>query len=171
MTFILSGDGRDDAFPGVRDAFDRYRKYLEQNKAVFPPRAYELAAADWFYDPADRRCPHDAWLENLTISESGERRASQRMCSISVRLLGAYHDRYIEIVYPRVFAYSLSSFVLGTATSHGDWRFDEFRLSERGHLIHEIEWAGAPGSQVKSFSWCIESDDVQFNWLPMNDGR
>jgi hypothetical protein len=47
--------------------------------------------------------------------------------------------------------------------SHGDWRYDEFRLSKRGHLIHEIEWAGAPGRADKAFSWTIEAADIDFS--------
>jgi hypothetical protein len=82
-------------------------------------------------------------------------------------LLGAYHDGHIEITYPKMFSYALQSFMPGKVASHGDWRYDEFRLSERGHLLHEIEWAGAPGAQGKSFSWLIEADDIDFRWTPM----
>jgi hypothetical protein len=167
MVFILSDDGRDEPFPAVDVAFERYRDYLAKNQAIFPPQAFELATSDWFYHPRDHRCPHDAWLESCRLSETAERKAHLRFPSISLRLLGAYHDGHIEIAYPKVFSYSFQSFLPGKVTSHGDWRFDEFRLSERGHLIHEIEWAGAPGAQVKSFSWLIEADDIDFRWLPM----
>ena len=51
----------------------------------------------------------------------------------------------------------------------GDWRYDEFRLSERGHLIHEIEWA--PQVQGKPLSWIIEADDIDFRWIPMKTER
>jgi hypothetical protein len=167
MVFILSADGRDEPFPTVNLAFQRYNEYLAHNKAVFPPRAFELATSDWFYHPGDHRCPHDARLESFQLLETPERKAHLRSCSISLRLLGAYHDGHIEITYSKVFSYALQSFVLGKVTSHGDWRYDEFRLSERGHLLHEIEWAGAPGAQGKSFSWVIEADDIDFRWIPM----
>jgi hypothetical protein len=52
------------------------------------------------------------------------------------------------------------------APSHGDWRYDEFRLSERGHLIHEIEWAY--GVECRAFSWIIEADDIDFRWIPLS---
>ena len=55
----------------------------------------------------------------------------------------------------------------GKVTSHGNWRYDEFRVSELGHLLHEIEWAGARGAQRRSFSWLIEADDIDFRWIPM----
>lgn len=170
MVFILSGDGRDDKFPAVRTGFTRYGNYLKQNEAAFPPCAYELATSDWFHNPNDHRAPHDAWLESFEIAETPERKAHLRSCSISLRLLGAYHDGHIKITYPKVFSYSFQSFMAGKVTSHGDWRYDEFRLSERGHLLHEIEWAGAPGAQRKSFSWIIEADDIDFRWIPKVEG-
>jgi hypothetical protein len=113
MVFILSGDGRDEKFPAVKTAFERYSHYIQQNQAAFPPRAYQLATSDWFYNPSDHLAPHDAWLESFQISETPERKAHQRSCSISLRLLGAYHDGHIEITYPRVFSYSLLSLMPG----------------------------------------------------------
>jgi len=162
MVFILSQDGRDDNYPGVELAFERYKTYLARHRTVFPPGAYELAISDWFYDPSDHRCPHDAWLESLQVLETPETEPDERSYSISLRLLGA-HDGRIEIIYPKVYAYSFQSFSLD-ATSHGDWRYDEFRISDRGHLIHEIEWAYGP--QCRAFAWTIEADDIRFRWTP-----
>ena len=171
MVFILSEDGRDEDFPnGVKIAFERYNNYLKQNEAAFPPRAYELATSNWFYNPGDHRAPHDSWLESCQISETQERKGNRRSCSVSLRLLGAYHDGHIEIIYPKVFSYTLLNLKPGEVTSHGDWRYDEFRLSERGNLIHEIEWAGAPGAHRKSFLWVIEADDIDFRWIPAESG-
>jgi hypothetical protein len=167
MVFILSKDGRDEDFPnGVKIAFERYNNYLKQNEAAFPPRAHELATSNWFYNPGDHRTPHDGRLESCQISETQELKAHRRLYSISLRLLGAYHDGHIEIIYPKVFSYSLLGSMPGEVTSHGDWGYDEFRLSERGYLIHEIEWAGAPGAQRRSFSWIIEADDIDYRWIP-----
>jgi len=45
---------------------------------------------------------------------------------------------------------------------HDDWRYDEFRLADEGHLIHEIEWWGR-GEVAR---WVIEASDVQFSWYP-----
>jgi hypothetical protein len=171
VVYILSGDGRDnDGWTGVTSGFERYNQYLKANEAAFPPSAFQLATSDWFYNFTDHRSPHDAWLESFQISESPERQKHNRVCSISLRLLGAYHDGHIEITYPKVFTYSLNGFMPDKVTSHGDWRYDEFCLSERGRLIHEIEWAGAPGSQGKAFSWTIEADDIDFRWIPNNGG-
>ena len=103
MTFILAPDGRDE---DVRRAFERYRDYLASVADSFPPSAYALATSDWYFDFNDHHCPHDAWLESLSITESasGARHEIRRL-SMRVRLLGAYVDGHIELVYPQVFAY------------------------------------------------------------------
>ncbi len=78
-----------------------------------------------------------------------------RRCSLEIRLLGAYHDRHILLRYPRLFSYSMQ-----TATCDkglGDWLYDELRLSDGGHLLHEIEWANRS-------RWLIEADDIEFEW-------
>lgn len=159
MIYVLSNDGRDEDVVG---AFRRYREYLESMKAVFPPSAYALATSDWYFNFTDRRCPHDAWLEALEVCEpsSGERHEI-RVLAMKARLLGAYHDGAIELHYPRVFNYTLTT--TSGERGHGDWRYDEFRLSERGTLIHEIEWRGFPGGGGRR--WLIEASDLEFQWV------
>jgi hypothetical protein len=77
--------------------------------------------------------------------------------SLCVRLLGAYHDGYIELRYLDVFAYRLWS--NDCHRGSGDWLYDEFRLSERGNLLHEIEWSSGG-------TWSIEASDLAFEWVP-----
>jgi hypothetical protein len=45
---------------------------------------------------------------------------------------------------------------------HGDWLYDEFRATEDGHVLHEIEWWAHGGTG----SWLIEATDVEFVWQP-----
>ena len=155
MAFILSKQRHEDS----EKAFQKYNKYLYENKNNFPPVAFELATSDWYYGFDDHRAPHDSWLEELIISEkSSGKRHEIRHISIKIILLGAYHDGYIEFSYPKVFRYAINS---GQSNQgHGDWRYDEFRLSDSGNLIHEIEWAGddPPGN------WIIEAADIHFKW-------
>ena len=47
---------------------------------------------------------------------------------------------------------------------HRDWRYDEFRLSDRGHLQHVIEWYNVG----EVCQWTIESDDVVASWHPLD---
>ena len=139
-------------------SFRRYREYLAEMKSGFPPSAYALATSDWYFNFQDPRCPHDAWLEEATFAEpaSGER-SEIRTTALRIRLLGAYHDGHIELVYSRVFRYECHA--NEASRGHGDWLYDEFRLSSSGQLVHEIEWsAGA--------RWLIEAADVEFRWAP-----
>jgi hypothetical protein len=83
-----------------------------------------------------------------------------RTLSLCVRLLGAYHDGSIELVYPRVFR---DRFNLDRGQDgHRDWRYDELRVADNGRLIHEIEWCGP----YETGTWLIEASDLEFRWLP-----
>lgn len=159
MAFILDSDGRD---ADVVAAFDRYRAYLVSLRDSFPSSAYALATSDWYFNFQDHRCPHDAWLELLSLTEAvSSTPRESRGLSMRLRLLGAYHDGYIEILYPRVFAYRFD--VIDSTRGHRDWRYDEFRLSKDGRVLHEIEWDGPN----KTGSWLIEASDVAFQWVPL----
>jgi hypothetical protein len=153
MTFILAADGRDD---DVESSFKRYRHYLTSVRDVFPPSAYNIATSDWYWHPNDRRCPHDARLESCNLYETvPDSLHESRAVAINIILLGAYHDRYIKLRYPRIFSYQFKTWEAGRG--HCDWRYDELRLSENGNLIHEIEWHG--GEAIGS--WLIEASDLE----------
>ena len=157
MAFILSKDRDRD----VVAAFHRYEEYLKHQRSAFPLGAYSLATAEWYFDPRDHRCPHDAWLDNLTLSEKATGlRHEIRILTMRIRLLGAYQDGHIELYYPQVFGYGLE--IDSVVNGHGDWLYDQFRLNDRGHVLHEIEWSG-PGT---SGQWMIEASDVEFAWRP-----
>jgi hypothetical protein len=161
MAFILAADGRDD---DVAAAFQCYRAYLQSMREVFPPSAYALATSDWYFDFRNHRCPHDAWLDTLSLFESSNgERSRQRSLSLNVRLLGAYHDGYIELHYPQVFCYAFN--IKRGEYGHRNWRYDEVRVSRQGHLVHEIEWWGADENGV----WVIEASDLEFRWVPKDD--
>ena len=143
----------------VAEAFRRYAEYVESMRDAFPPGALELARSDWYFDFNDRRCPHDGWLESVSIRELGTGdRSSIRVSELRVRLLGAYHDGHVELLYTGVRGYELSG--SDVSGGHGDWGYDEFRLGADNRLVHEIEWSG--GSR-----WLIECEDVVHKWLPM----
>jgi hypothetical protein len=158
MAFILAADGR---YADVVGAFRRYQEYLQSLKDVFPPSAFALATSGWYFNFNDHRCPHDAWLDTLSLFEPflGER-SEKRSLSLNVRLLGAYHDGHIELRYPQVFRYSIN--VSDGKHGHRDWRYDELRVSDQGHLVHEIEWSGLHSTGV----WVIEASDLEFRWVP-----
>jgi hypothetical protein len=157
LAYVLAADGRDD---DVEGAFEQYQDYLASVRTKFPPSAYALATSDWYFNSTDHRCPHDAWLESLLLEEpSSGSRNELRTLSLTLNLLGAYHDGRIVLRYPRVFSYSFR--VDDGKDGHRDWRYDELRLSERGNLIHEIEWCGL--NDVGT--WTIEASDLEFRWV------
>lgn len=160
--YVLSEQLDIDDDPNV--PFRRYAEYLEQNRAKFPTAAYTLASSGLLLNGSDPRCPHDGWLEWAKFEEpsEGERREI-RSLSLRIRLLGAYHDRFIELFYPQVFSYAMSN--SHSAAGHLDWRYSETRLSDQGNVIHEIEWAGPPGMEAR---WMIEASDVQLETFPLD---
>ncbi len=156
--FILSSQRNVD----VEGAFDRYRKYLELNRDNFPRSAYELATSDWYFDPRRSKCPHDGWLEKISITEPATGEHSEiREVEIVVDLLGAWHDGNIRFRYHNVQKYLLDG--VSMKRGHGDWLYDEFTVSSTGTLIHEIEWVNG--------RWLIEAADVDFSWHPFDDER
>lgn len=162
MALILSAQ-RNGPAGTVNEAFRRYAEYVDANTSRFPPGAFELATSSWYFDASDHRCPHDAWVESLEISESGERgRQDVRIVELRVTLLGAYHDGRITLRYPKVYGYEIR--FVGGDRGHRDWLYDEFRLSEAGHLVHEIEWAGP----AETGRWLIDASDVEFIWTPFD---
>ena len=157
MAFILAADGRDDDVAGC---FRRYRAYIARVAPLLPPGASSLLMSDWYFDFTDRRCPHDSWLETAVLRErSSGNRGEARTLALNVRLRDAYHDGHIEIEYPLVYSYSLAAD--DSSDGHRDWRYDELRLSDRGRLIHEIEWSGA----ADTGRWIIEANDIAFRWI------
>ncbi len=146
---------------GPAGYFKKYQNYLQANQSRFPKGAYQLATSDWYFNFADHRCPHDGWLESAALKECawGDREQHRRL-EFKVTLLGAYHDCYINLNYLNVTHYSLAAH--NTYQGHFDWRYDEFRLSQSGRLIHEIEWA----SSSHQGRWLIECDDVHYSCVP-----
>ncbi|HEX6372387.1 MAG TPA: hypothetical protein VF006_25935 [Longimicrobium sp.] len=166
MVYILSAELMTDEAPGA--AFERYQQYVSGARDRFPPGAYALATSGWYYDFDDHRCPHDAWLEELVVSERGSGPGmATRAVDVRIRLFGAYADGHIELRYRDVVRYRCELWTeeVGEGRTHSDWRYDEFRLSERGLLLHEIEWC----SRDSTGTWLIEAADVEHTWIPLAD--
>jgi hypothetical protein len=144
--------------PLLKTRFEAYKDYLKKIGDKMPSSARDFALADWHYDFMDHKCPHDSWVEHLKIYEesSGDRRQN-RVSHIEIKLLGAWHDGYLELMYKKTTRYSLTN--NRGWKSHGDWLYDEVRLSEDGFVLHEIEFVGG-------IEWLIECEDIEFKWLP-----
>jgi hypothetical protein len=142
----------------VAEAFKAYAGYLQKVKNLMPDSAYEFAAAEWHYDFNNHKCPHDSWVEYLAVKEgSTGSRSEIRHVDIEVKLLGAFHDKWLYLSYLDVISYSLSSSKRKPDIGHGDWLIDEVRVSEKGLVIHEVIFdSGA--------KWLIECGDIRYNF-------
>lgn len=172
MTYILSKDlPACDSLIHEKRQKERWRNYQERLRKIakrLPDSVREYALAEWHYNIEDHRCPHDAWLEYLIIREpaSGER-SERRSLEIELRLLGAYHDGYIEFLYKDVESYCLDQpYRRGRWDSaekgHKDWVIDEVDLSEHGYVLHEIEW-------LDGGHWLIESGSFAYRWVAKDE--
>jgi hypothetical protein len=155
--------------PGPRAgeaAFAACRRYLRSIVDRLPPGVRAFASADWHYDPADHRCPHDAWIEALTVHETpADGRSQRRNLEIYLRCLGAYHDGHLELRYTGVRSYSLTVPHAGPRPGiigHGDWLTDEVRLSDGGAVLHEVRFERG--------RLLIECDDLGVTWHPAAGG-
>ena len=143
----------------IRSYFD----YLQANETQLPPGVRAFALSDWFHDRKDSRCPHDCWLEQLSIREiASAGNKDIRSTMISASFLGAYHDGIIEFVYKDVTSYSITGLISksdGSSGGHGDWLMDEIAL-DAGGIAHEIVFSG-------SAHWIIRCADMTYQWVPL----
>ncbi len=124
----------------------------------------EFAVAAWYSDPKDHRCPHDAWLESLELTKpAAGTRQEPRKTSITITLLGAYHDGHILFRYSGVSNYELASESCGRGI--GDWLRDELSMVSSGLLRHHITWCVGP---TQESHWLIEAEDISYEWLPQS---
>jgi hypothetical protein len=140
---------------------ERYLSYLQQVRTSLPEGTQSFALADWHYNLGHRRCPHDSWLEMVTLRELSQgTRMEIRELEITAKFLGAFHDGFFEITYRGVQSYSL---VLpkergrSAVVAHGDWIIDEILLTEEGGVSHEILFS-------ESGVWKIVCRDLVYEW-------
>ena len=150
----------------LKARFNEYYEYLETIQNLLPPEAYGFAIASWHYDPEDARCPHDSWVECLSIRElsSGVRR-EKREIEINLRLLNAQHNQYLDITYKAVKGYNfnspLNNQMSALSIGHGDWLIDEVRLSDKGQVLHEVIFSTGT-------HWLIECGDIIYSTDALN---
>jgi len=146
MKYILSPNDNE---PGIR--YGRYLDYLETIKGSLPAHVAEFASSKQFFTLDSPHSLHDAWLNSVEVRET--RRSEQPReptVTLTLKLLGQYHDRVIVLEYENVFQYRMEgtreikdgppNFQYGD-TFHGDVITHEVRLGNEGHIIHEIAFA------------------------------
>lgn len=158
MSYILEAKDNEDV-DGFILRYKNYYDYIESIKDKIPASVYQFAVASWHYNHEDPRCLHDAWLEEISIHESSSGERQQiRSTEITIRLLGAFHNGYIELTYEKIHSYSVSQQHYASLNGHGDWLIDEVRLSSNGFVLHEIIF--------EQGKWLIECENIIYQWKP-----
>jgi hypothetical protein len=132
---------------------------LEMSAEALSCPLQECSALPWYNRPEDHRCPHDSWVQSITVAEpsSGERLQIRRL-EIHIRLLGAYHDGVIEFMYRGVQRYSLEG--MRDVRGHGDWLKDELKLTKNNRLVHH--------AILTNGDFEIEAEEIQYKWTPFS---
>lgn len=137
-----------------------YLAYLDDMSDKLPDNTRAFAFAPGHYDMSHRRCPHDSWVDSLSITElcEGDRNHIRRL-EIKARFMGAYHDGFFELTYTDVTKYLLSvgsTIRKDARIGHGDWVVDEILM--KGNLVcHEIQFSN-------SGRWKIVCSDITYLW-------
>jgi hypothetical protein len=142
-----------------------YEDALASIASRLPVNARKYALAAWHCDVTDHRCVHDAWIEAISVVESGTgARKEKRGMGIVMRLLGAYRDRYLILKFPGVSRYviehPLSEEQRRKDVAHGDVLDDSIQLTPHGTILYSMRMEFA---RVE-----IEAKDVEFSQLPIS---
>ena len=163
MSFILSANRNSENFDQLRKNWDDYQTHLKALQDKFPASAYEIATSSWWYQFDLPEAPHDSRLVAFRMGDYGAPTwDNQKGSWIEIELCSAYSGT-ILLRYPQVFNYDLK--MAGDSLGiHGDWRYDEFCLTDDGHLLHTIEWADGA-------TWRIIASDLQHRHIPPPDAE
>jgi hypothetical protein len=145
--------------------FDRYASYLDSIRDQLPAHVYDFASNSNHFDLTSHSSLHDAWLESLCVVEPATgSRSEVRAIEIRLRLLGPFHDRYINLVYTGVSKYGLNAPSRPgeprfTHTAHGNLLTHEVRF-ENGALVHELLFE-------RDAAFLIECSDIRHSEEPI----
>lgn len=137
--------------------WDKYFEYLELNKGKFSEDLYSYASDFKRYSLSDRESLHDAWLEELLISELDIE--GNRHLEAKSRYLSPYHDRKFIFLYKEVFGYDIRH-SNNSMTGCGDVLTQEFFVNDVG-LGHEINFSS--GAKVNIICKEIEIEEISLN--------
>lgn len=134
-----------------------YQEYIKTRISEFPKGAQSFLAASSYFDFDDEKCPHDAWIENINITEQKLQDCSREV-NIYLKILGNKHNGFIHIDYLNVTSYLCDFFGDKSVTKkwHGDWIVDEMLILPNGKLQHEI--------YLRAARLLIVFHDIHYNW-------
>jgi hypothetical protein len=142
---------------------DRYFAYLATIHERLAEHVYAFAADRSHYALDSPQSLHDAWLEELVLTEAAPSKSPQeRTTQLTLRLLGPMHDRIHVLQYYGVLGYRLEAGM--AARGHGDALVHEVRLNELGVLVHEILFRS--GARI-----VIECADIRYEGRSLPPSR
>jgi hypothetical protein len=149
--------------PSKQTLWATYNRDVAQIADRLPPKAREFALAPWHCDVTDHRCLHDAWIENIDVRESASgSRHENRSVEISIRFLGAYHDRHLTLRFSSVRRYSIERPLKWKSrqqiVGHGDVLEDAIGVDEEGYLAYSL--------RLEFGQIAIEAKDLEFSEEP-----
>jgi hypothetical protein len=112
---------------------DEYHRSVERD---LPEGARAFVLADWHYNYNDERSPHDSWLRRIEFLRDLEGESA----SVQLRLLGAFHDRWVIVRYCGISAFSVSGELIFPPGHEQDWIYDEVHLSDSNRVEHVIQF-------------------------------
>lgn len=155
---FLSTDGD---YTSLGKAWISYKAYIDSIRDRLPPQVYEFAIGSWHYVFTNPRSLHDSWVEEIFLKETvvGPDR-HHRVLSISLRLLGAYHNGYTYLTYEQVTGYDMEMKQpsRGSNHGHGDWLIDEVSLADTGEIIHDILFSSGTTWTIKCHNIIYSTD-------------
>jgi hypothetical protein len=158
MSFILSANRDHDSLEELRKNWEDYQSHLTAHKDKFPSSAFEIATSAWWYQFDLPEAPHDSRLVAFRMGDHGAPTwDNQQFSWIEIELHSAYSGT-ILLRYPKVYRYDMKM-AASSKGIHGDWRYDEFALTDEGNLLHTIEWADGA-------LWVIEASDLEHEHVP-----
>jgi hypothetical protein len=129
-----------------------------------PVNARKYALAAWHCDLTDRRCIHDAWVEQIIVVERGSGERKQlRSLDIAIRLLGAHRDRHLILKFPSISHYIIdrphSDSKRQDTAGHGDVLDDSIKLTGDGQVLYTL--------RLEFGKIEIAAKDIQFSQTPL----
>lgn len=158
MSFILASNRDHDSLEEARKNWHDYQAHLEELKDSFPASAFQIATSPWWYQFDLPEAPHDSRLIAFRMGDHGAPTwDNQQFSWIEIELHSAFSGAII-LRYPTVYRYELKM-AEASQGIHGDWRYDEFTLTDEGNLLQTIEWADGA-------IWVIEASDLEHRHIP-----
>jgi hypothetical protein len=142
--------------------FDKYLEHLEAFKSQLPDKVYEFAHAPWHYDVSSHQCLHDAWIEEIVMTENYPPESKKtRHTDLTMKLIGPYHDFILVMEYKGIAGYQNMLYPGQDSNRYYDLLMDEMTPSKDGAFKHSIYMVR--GDII------IEAQDFNYQWFELSD--